>query len=113
MPTIQTAELRARVAKHLNIAGYDRELDAERAAEIDEKIGDVTALLREQEIAWWPDDLIPLQCALPLTIIVSAYAAPSVGKAGQGYEGALDGGLMQLLALKETAQNAAIEIDYF
>lgn len=113
MATITKVTLRERVAKHLRVKARDLELDAGVAADIDEVIDDVRAQLKEKALCWWPENAIPQACVNALKLIISAYAAGHVGKAGQGYEAALPEGLAQLAELKPTADVMTMPVDYF
>ncbi len=110
---VTTAELRAAVAEHLRISGVDVTLDSERAAIIDGKIDDVSAMLRELGLIWWPDDAIPAPCKLAMTLIVAAFAAAPCGKAGQDYEKGDPGGRAMLAMLRPAAGIDTQRASYF
>lgn len=110
---LTTAELRERVAEHLRIKAADLELSGANAARIDRRIEEVTEYLRELGLAWWADGAVPVAASMPMILMVAAWSASSVGKAGQGYEDGFIGGKAQLAAIKPSAVIETLEADYF
>lgn len=111
--SVTTIELRERVAKELRVKRADMDLDEADAAEIDARIGEVTDYLRELGLIWWADNAIPNPAVMPMVLMVSAWAARGVGKAGQGYEEGFMGGKSQLAALKPSAYISNSYVEFF
>lgn len=111
--TRTTAELREIVAEKLRVKAVDLDLSAEDAAKIDRHIGETTDFLREAGLVWWADNAIPNAAVLPMTLIVSAWAATDFGKAGQGYEAGFIEGRGLLATLKPSADIQTVCAEYF
>ena len=111
--TTTTAELRNKVAINLRIKGADVELDAERAAILDDIIGEVSADYREKGLIWWADNAIPNACVNAMKLIVSGHACAAFGKAKQGYEDAVAAGKISLAELKPSAVIGTVCAEFY
>lgn len=111
--TKTTAELRESVAKKIGVLSVDQDLDAEDAAAIDARIGEVTDYLRELGLIWWADDAIPAGAFMPMTLMVAAVACGEFGKVNMGLESGYGDGKSQLSAIKPSAANKTTQADYF
>lgn len=113
MATITTDDLIATVAEHLKVAAADIPLSDANSDKIEKAIGRVSAEYRELALIWWADDAIPAACEDAMKLIVSARAAASCGKAGQGYETGEPQGRLLLSGLRESAKIDTLKTVYY
>ena len=76
MATITRAILAKAVLKNLGIIGIGVTPSAEDSADVIDRIDSYHAQLRDDGMAYWSDDEIPLEVREPLTVLLAGVCAP-------------------------------------